>query len=183
MRLFVAVQIPEAHRDHIHAMAMRLKKELPKVRASWVPAENYHVTLQFLGNTGLSTEVFRLLEKLTTPGFTLGLGGVGAFPDERKASVVWMGAGLGALPGGSELAQLALEIEGRLKPLGFTRDKPFSGHLTVAKVKIPTDISAILAPEKGALLDPYPVKEILVYESKTTPNGSRYHELQRFPLA
>jgi 2'-5' RNA ligase len=65
--------------------------------------------------------------------------------------------------------------------LGFQREQEFSEHVTLARVKKPTDLSRLLASR--ADFEPFSVKEISVFESKTTPSGAIYRELHRIPLA
>jgi 2'-5' RNA ligase len=184
-RLFIGIAIPDALRAKIHSLSERLKAEAPNLKASWVPPQNYHLTLQFLGSTELEAEVASALSTLKLSQFPLALGGLGAFPRQSKARVIWLGAGLRGHAGGEPLARVAAEVARLLLPLGFETEEgqEFSGHLTLARVKIPTDVSPILKPEAAVAFEPFLVKEILVFESKTTPTGSIYSELHRISLA
>jgi len=48
MRMFVAIELPEAARNAVHALGLRLRRE--KDGASWVRPENMHLTLRFYGD-------------------------------------------------------------------------------------------------------------------------------------
>ena len=66
------------------------------------------------------------------PSFSLGLGGLGAFPSSGMPRVVW----LGVRDGTDSIANIHGEIAARLQPLGFAAERrPFSAHLTIGRVK------------------------------------------------
>ena len=58
--------------------------------------------------------------------FTLSLGGGGAFPDPRRASVLW----LGVQQGSDALADLAVSLSSLSND-----DRPFRAHLTLGRAK------------------------------------------------
>ena len=81
--------------------------------------------------------------------FTLALGGGGAFPSPRRASVVWLGVSTGA----DELTALAGVITATTAPLGFAGDddRPYRPHLTLARVNAARDVRAARrAPVEGS---------------------------------
>ena len=49
LRLFVAAEVPEDVRAGLAESVARLRERFPKAR--WVPPQNQHVTLKFLGST------------------------------------------------------------------------------------------------------------------------------------
>ena len=49
LRLFVAFEVPAAVRSELGRAVEPLRSRLPKAR--WVPVENQHVTMKFLGST------------------------------------------------------------------------------------------------------------------------------------
>ena len=95
------------------------------------------------------------------------------------------------------LARLAGLVEQALKPLGIqAEDRAFSPHLTLARGKSGTPqhrsddrpnrafqhlqekLSALPPPEFGTMT----AREFFLYQSKLSPAGSQYTQLQRFPL-
>ena len=54
MRSFVAIELPAALRGELVRRVEELRRELPPAR--WVPVENYHLTLLFLGEISPSQE-------------------------------------------------------------------------------------------------------------------------------
>jgi len=135
LRLFLAINLtPEVRRDVADATAA-LREAVPEL--AWVREHLLHLTLKFLGDqTDERAEELRpVLE--TVAGrhrpLSMTLGGIGAFPNFRRARVVWLGVGqdprLELLHHDVEVACEALkfEVEGR----------PFRPHLTLARVREP----------------------------------------------
>lgn len=96
-----------------------------------VPTENLHLTLDFLGETDES-ELPALNKKLKAvagnhKSFSLSVHGVGTFPKNGEAKVIWAG-----LKKNNFLTALALSV----RKVTDSRDKKkFSPHLTVGRVK------------------------------------------------
>jgi 2'-5' RNA ligase len=177
MRLFIAIELPA-----------ELKKALDKLRcdlpgAHWVATEQIHLTLAFLGEVE-EAKVAPLVAKLARihlPAFSLALTGLGCFPHRLRPQVLWVG-----LTQQPFLTQLAAAVQGALLACGFPlEERPFSPHLTLARIKLP-------APrEVGAFLDqplPHPllafaVREFILFESRLHPHGAEHLPLRSFPLA
>ena len=109
----------------------------------WTRPEQRHLTLQFLGRVddadSLAVPVAESVRRIAP--FTLALGGGGAFPSPRRASVVWLGVATGA----AELAEVAGVIAAATAPLGFgDDDRPFRAHLTLARVNRARDVRALV---------------------------------------
>src|SRR4051812_29843464 len=102
---------------------------------SWVDESKIHLTLKFLGEQDESAieRVARAVDLVAYAhrSFDMRLGGVGAFPNFRRARVVWMGIApeprLELLHHDTEVAceELGFELEGRA----------FRPHLTLARVR------------------------------------------------
>jgi 2'-5' RNA ligase len=85
------------------------------------------------------------------------------------------------------LISLYGELRDRLVQLGYEAERrPFSPHLTVARVKdmnradIPP-VRAALA-QASAALDPFTAASVTLFRSHTSPSGARYESLLRVPL-
>ncbi|MEW6679899.1 MAG: 2'-5' RNA ligase family protein, partial [bacterium] len=86
--------------------------------------------------------------------------------------------------GFDSLSLIANSLEDSLFKIGFPKEKrPFSAHLTLARIKSPQKTN-LLSPylSKRFIIDEMSVKEIMLIESKLTPKGPIYTELQVFPL-
>ena len=185
LRLFLAVDIPEEARALLSETVDGLRGELPEAR--WVKAENLHLTLKFIGDYGeegltrLSNEIRATAERCR--GFGAVLGGCGAFPSRKKARVLWVGMSGGA----EEAGKVARKLDARLEKAGVKREnRPFRGHLTVARLKRPRDLSSYVEEMSGKLEGlrdmPFEVEEIILYRSILSPQGPTYIPLQRIGL-
>ncbi|HEU4563374.1 MAG TPA: RNA 2',3'-cyclic phosphodiesterase [Gemmatimonadaceae bacterium] len=133
MRLFIAVNLPLEERRAMFAAAQPLRAAAPG--ASWVRAENLHVTIKFLGEVAEErvTELRTALSEAVAPhrAFALALGGAGAFPNLRAPRVVWMGAAPEP-----RLELVHHDIESACAALGYpVEGRPFRPHVTLGRVK------------------------------------------------
>lgn len=179
MRLFVAVDIPEALRDAIESEVVEpLRDCVPGAR--WTQPEGRHLTLKFLGRVeddrvdGIA-EALRRAAAFHEP-FDASFAEIGGFPNLGRPRVLW----IGVEQGGEQLSNLAGTVEAELEALGFEAEgRAFRGHLTLARFARPKRIDV---PEIELRLDPFPVGEIVLFESRLHPKGARYSALERFPL-
>jgi RNA 2',3'-cyclic 3'-phosphodiesterase len=87
MRLFVALDLPHALRQRLADLAMGFSG------ARWVPPENYHITLRFIGETPRHTaeEIDLALAGLRGRAFSLSLAGVGTLDKAGRVAALWVG--------------------------------------------------------------------------------------------
>jgi len=183
MRLFLAVFPPVSVQVAAHVSGASLRAQGgPTV--SWVKQENLHYTLRFLGELGDDGarrvgEAAREAASDVAP-FDAVLGGLGAFPNARRARVLWVGMSEGADP----LKALAKALEGALERRGFDRDtQRFSPHLTIGRVREPVhDWTAALAAAQPPAPERFRVDRLTLVESKLSPKGSTYTPVVEAPL-
>ena len=184
MRIFLAVFPPAEVQRAVFAAAETLKH--PGDGVSWVKRENLHYTLRFMGELGEdgARRVKLAADEAVSGGtaFEAALGPLGAFPDARRARVLWAGMTEGA----ERLTGLAQALEAALKRKGFDRaDHPFTAHLTIGRVRSPyadwTGKLAAVRVEPGA--SRFTVDRIRVVESKLSPQGSTYTVIHEARLA
>lgn len=167
MRLFVAVDIPQATREAISEFIIRLKLRANGLK--WVDASNLHLTLKFIGESTDLAMISDCLVAVPGPQFEIALRDLGSFP-----RVLWIG--VHAPPA---LGQLAQRIDQALAPLGIpVESRPFSPHLTLARAKDGRIPKFDEHPDFGS----FPVSEFVVYESKLASSGATYITRGRFPL-
>jgi 2'-5' RNA ligase len=162
-RLFIAVWLPENVVDAL--MSLRRKDQLG---VRFIPPENWHITLRFLGeaNTG---EVIDALDGVRLPPTEAVLGPAVDVIDERALMVPVSG-----------LEALAAEVAERTRRIGSEPPrKRFVGHLTLARVKSRTAMPATLGELFHASFD---VPEIALVQSRLHPQGARYETLQTWPV-
>jgi 2'-5' RNA ligase len=127
MRLFVGLELPWALRQRV---AMLAGGGIPGAR--WVPPENYHVTLRFIGEVPRfeAEEIDHALAALKAPGFTLNLAGVGTFAKGGRSQALWVG-----VERNQQLDRLQSKIETALQRCGFEPERRrFQPHLTLARL-------------------------------------------------
>lgn len=143
------------------------------------PIENWHITLRYLGRVEQVTYE-RFLGGLSAVGecrrFKVGLGGIGAFPNPRRATVVWAGVDRGS----EQLEDLAAIAEDAAQGAGLpAEDRPFHPHLTLARVRPPADVTALVG-------EPVParwfVDRVIVFRTVAGRGGARYEPLESVPL-
>ncbi|MDZ4827687.1 MAG: RNA 2',3'-cyclic phosphodiesterase [Actinomycetota bacterium] len=167
-RAFVAVHPPESVLD---AVAARVESvELPEARRT--ARDQWHLTLQFLGNHVDIDAVAGALDGLSVAPGPARVGGAGTFPNPRRGRVLWLG-----IAEGTELLQeLAAAVAARLAPLGYERDgRAYHPHLTLARCKTPADLrGAVAALGDAPVGDAWTVGGVVVYESVPARDGAQY---------
>ena len=178
LRLFVAANVPEDVRASLdHAIAPLRER----IRGKWVPMRNWHVTLKFLGSTyprlvDWVTDSAREVAAQSEP-FDSSLTELGAFPNERRARVLWAGL---EDPSG-RLATIAATLDEVLAREFKAEKRPFTAHLTVARF----DPTVPLAGELEAIAvssERFRVDRIVLYRSHLQRPAPRYEPLGEFPL-
>jgi 2'-5' RNA ligase len=178
MRIFLAVFPSPQAQQVAFAVIERLRR--PGDGVSWVKRDNLHYTLRFMGelHEGGVTRVIEAAREAATglPPFVARLGGAGAFPDARRARVLWLGLAEGA----EALVALARSLERALEVRGFEpAERPFSPHLTLGRARGGGgDWSARLAEERSPSdaepARPFAVDRVWVVHSTLASGGSIY---------
>ena len=188
MRLFVALEIPSAVRQHLRTLIAELRAvdpERSKGRARWVRPENLHVTLKFIGH--VDTDKLRpIREALSEIGSEASVQvrfhGVGFFPGEKRPRVLWVG--IDASP---NVVILAKGIDQRLVPVGIAAEtRAFTPHLTVARFDPPgisEKLREAMRNKSDTDFGTLRTNEFHLVESKLKPTGAEYTTLQSFRFA
>jgi RNA 2',3'-cyclic 3'-phosphodiesterase len=191
MRLFVGVELADAVKDAAFSAADALRRRIGdaglRVNARWVPRDNLHITLWFIGEVAgdrASAIVGALDVPFDVPPFPLVLAGPGAFPPSGVPRVFW----IGVRSGQDGLVALNGAVGERLTPLGFERERrPYSAHLTIARVKdMPRraearEVRQVLR-RATAEAGTSPVSGVTLFRSSVSHNGPVYEPLLRVPL-
>jgi RNA 2',3'-cyclic 3'-phosphodiesterase len=178
-RLFLGVEVPPAV-EQAAAEAIRPWREaFPDAR--WVPPENWHVTLKFLGWT--TARLVPWVEGTVGgivgahPPVAASVRGLGAFPSARRARVLWAGVddpadGLGALVADLE-AGLVEEFRAELRR--------FHPHLTVARSEPPLRLPEEYA-ETPLASEPFVADRVILFRSHLEGRVTKYESLRTFDL-
>jgi RNA 2',3'-cyclic 3'-phosphodiesterase len=184
IRAFLAIGLPEALRDGLARVQEELKRSRADVR--WVAPGNIHLTLKFFGNVP-DDEIDTLAQAARdaaaeTAPLQLQATGAGAFPSANAPRVVWLGLGGDLVP----LTQLFYRLEKAFAALGYPPEgRAFNPHLTLGRVKSPASrdkLVRLLATRPPVDWPPFEVKELLLFQSVLSPQGSTYTPLRVIPL-
>lgn len=184
MRSFVAIELPEDVRRGLGELVERLQGS--GARLTWVKPEAMHLTLRFLGD--VDPEPLQRFQELLAKAyegverFPLEVRALGAFPNARRPSVLWVGVE----PVDGELSRVQALAEGAARSIGLPPEtRAFHPHLTLARVK---------DADQGAKAMPYWDREqayeggtftaagVTLFSSRLTPRGPIYERIQEFPF-
>ncbi len=184
MRLFLAIELHEALRAALDHAIAPLRAAEPEL--SWVQAGKLHLTLKFVGEVDEAAAV-RLAAAADGVAaghrpFAMTLGGVGAFPNFRRARVVWMG-----VESDPRLELLHHDLELACQEAGFQLEgRPFRPHITLARVRTPLSLDRAKPFARAARRVAYAasdeVRALTLLESAPGPGGAGYRRLHAAPL-
>ncbi|HEY6839557.1 MAG TPA: RNA 2',3'-cyclic phosphodiesterase [Geobacteraceae bacterium] len=176
-RLFVAIDLPQETKESVRAIC----HGLPEAR--WVPQEQLHLTLRFIGDADsrLFAAIKACLLEVKGESFSLTLAGIGHFPPGKRARVLWVG-----MERCETLLKLAQDVECALVSAGLPREeRPFSPHITLARFR--ESPAGGIAPfeerHREFALPPFPVNVFHLYSSVLTPKGAVHTREASYPLA
>jgi RNA 2',3'-cyclic 3'-phosphodiesterase len=187
LRTFIAVEIPLPVREAVCKVTTLLQKRTGSV-VRWVPLENMHLTLKFLGDVSPSN-VEMLCQILRAEAdhfhsFDLRLNGLGSFPNLKRPRVIYVG-----IQAPATLEALQRGIESASRRLGYeSEERTFSPHLTIGRVKQNVtgleqqSIRRLLEETRIDLPGTARVDSVHLYKSDLKPTGSVYTRLYSAPL-
>lgn len=188
LRLFIAIEIPLPLLEQIDKAVEPLRQSIPSGLIRWVPYQNIHLTLKFLGDVSPSNVDF-LRQALAQEAarhlpFEVVIEGFGVFPDMKRPRVLWIGVKAPA-----RLFQLQRGIDSATQRLGYAaEEREFTPHLTVGRVRSQVHADEI-AQIRSALqrFSPmqshaFTVNAVHLIRSDLRPEGAYYTRLFTAPL-
>ena len=194
IRAFLAVELSQELQAGLATVQQELKHRIEPelkrdMRISWTQPASIHLTLKFLGDMDeQAIDPLLVVVELAIGSqiaVNVPLERLGAFPRPQSPRVLWVGP-LENWDRGAEAKRIA-EIHGAIEQacegLGFLREtKPFSPHLTLARIRVgERQVGAALA--KGGVLDrplslgSLAVESVVLIKSELRPTGSVYTKL------
>ena len=125
-RLFTGLEIPS---DVAAELAM-LRGGISGAR--WIDAENYHITLRFLGDIDERTasEAADILDEIQRPSFPVTLEGLSWFGADRPRAIV------AKIKPTAPLVELQADHERRLRRVGLEPEpRKYTPHVTLARLR------------------------------------------------
>ena len=192
LRLFIALAIDPAGKDHIRQVQRDLEKLLGGYVVIWEPLDNLHLSLRFLGDTPRrwldpTLETLRGVAAAYSP-FPLQTGRIGAFSQDGRPRVLHLRAG----PETVRFLAMQEAVESAVQSLGLwpPSDYPFTPHVTIGRVSIGLKPSAYGNLEHtlnnlalDARIGPFwQVDSIGLYQSEFVDGEPTYRCLGEAPL-
>ena len=182
MRAFVALEVSDLEAlDRIVA----LQAELPGADSvKLVQMENLHFTVKFLGEISEAdgAEAKSRLRTVRARACDVDISGVGAFPSMGRPSVIWVGV---AHENEEAVGAIAAEVSVALEGLGERDERPFTPHLTVARVRsgrsVP-ELPAFLRRNSGRAFGRTKLASLKLKSSRLTPSGPVYSDIGEYQL-
>ena len=180
-RLFIAVKlIPN---DNLLKIYYSLRKVLQYDRIRWVPPDNFHLTLKFLGDTPdekIST-ISEVMNSTVTSSrvLDLELNNAGVFGSKYKPRVIWFGVNEN-----KHMQKLSIEIINNLHDAGFPKDSQnFIPHLTIGRITKIIDkrlFNNEMDKLRNVFLQKVIIERVILFESILTSNAPLYNEIKSF---
>lgn len=164
-RLFAGVRVDAT--EALRELLAELRREWAGERVRWTRPENWHLTVEFFGETP-EAEIPRLEAALAkaagqAPPFGMEIGGLGTFGSPRHPRVVWLGiesAGLRALHAA---------VEAALREAGWQPEaREFAPHLTLGRIERPQEPRRFAETAdrlRGWAAERQAAKELILFES------------------
>jgi len=175
MRLFVGLALPSSLKERLAPLMAGLPG------AKWVPPENLHLTLRFIGevderDAALLDEALSAIEK---PAFDLQVAGCGIFAQRRGPEAVWIG--VASTP---PLVDLQAAVERAAVRAGFApEEKRFRPHITLARLRdTPQPRLQSFVAGHNLFKETVPVSEFVLFSSKLGAGDPVYIAETTYPL-
>jgi 2'-5' RNA ligase len=169
MRLFVALDLPWSLRERLWLLS---GAGIPGAR--WVPAENMHLTLRFIGETPghRAEDVDEALAALRARSFAVTLAGIGTFGKGGRTTSLWVG-----VERNPQLDHLQNKIEIALQRCGLEPERRrFQPHVTLARLDNAVESKLVSFVQAHNLFraDPVPVGHFTLFSSRLGKEQSVY---------
>jgi 2'-5' RNA ligase len=184
IRVFVAIEVGSEIKNKLSEYLSKLKRTGADVK--WVPTENIHLTLKFIGY--IEKEALINLNNiikdavLSIEPFSISIGNIGAFPNFKNPRVIF--AGVDAE--GSSLLRIYEKLDKGVESLGIKKEsKKYIGHITLGRVRSQKNISELKDVLNSGIERCFgheKVTSLSLIQSKLTPTGSLYTRLNNFIL-
>lgn len=167
LRLFTGLELSED-------TALDLKMmQTGVLGARWVDAENFHITLRFIGDIddSLGREVAHALERLAMKPFAVVVKGVGVFGGNKPHAII------AYIEENADMRRLQLAQERICQSLGLeAENRKFIPHVTLAKLRDPDPVDLRRFIESHALYrsQTFVATSFMLFSSRPLRGGGPY---------
>ena len=194
IRAFLAVELSHELRVELATIQQELKRSLEEkmqggTRISWAQPASIHLTIKFLGDMDeqMIDPLRAALEEAIgcQVAVTIPLERLGVFPHLQSPRVLWIGPSERWEKGteAKRVAEIHDAIEQACEGLNFLREpRPFSPHLTLARIKMGERHVGVALAKSGMLDLPvavgsFAMESVVLMQSELKPTGSVYTKL------
>lgn len=176
MRVFIALDLPQKTKDNLERSATEFKALA--TGGNFIPKENYHLTLHFLGEVAPSDLTFIQsamdgVKDLPAPELA-----VSQFTVLRASDIV-----CAKLRQSKALEMIHDELGEKLESHGFpVEHRAYRPHVTMIRKKSFTLPFSEVTKSVNAYNKPFFATDLTLFESVFTPNGVTYQELYKVTL-
>ena len=175
-RLFVAIRPP----SHVRDALLDLMGGISGAR--WQDDDQLHLTLRFLGEVDRhqAEDVHAALGSIHHPSFDLAVSGLGMFDRRGVPTTIWAG-----VSSPEPVHTLHKKIDQAMTRVGIEPDRrAFHPHITLARLGRDAGPTGGFLARSGTVRGkPFRVAAFSLFESRLTPEGAVYTELETYPLA
>lgn len=185
-RLFFALNATDPLAESFLPTLKKLKINADKkeMTMKWVPPDNFHITVTFIGDTAVS-DIPKIQAALAETckvfnSFDLKIEDMGAFSSEHEARVIWLG-----VQNKRYLNELKNELDRNLAERGISLPvefREFVPHLTIGRLRNPKSVKDMISPFKRKSFGKLHVHEVVLYESHLHGNFPVYTPIYRCEL-
>jgi 2'-5' RNA ligase len=177
IRLFVALALPGLVKAQLGALA----GGIPGAR--WIPPENYHLTLRFIGEIEAwrAEEVDTALAAIRAPRFDLALAGIGTFEKAGRILSLHVTA-----ERSEALSRLQAKVETALQRVGLEPERRrFAPHVSLARTDKAETHKLVSFLQTHALFrsPPVPVEHFTLFSSRLGKEQAHYIPEVEYELA
>ncbi|MEI7711277.1 MAG: RNA 2',3'-cyclic phosphodiesterase [Rhodospirillales bacterium] len=178
MRLFAGIDLPWDLRHRIAALSVAGIQG-----ARWVPPENYHLTLRFIGEVSppVAEEIDLALATLRGKRLAVTLAGVGTFSKGGRANTLYVG-----VDRNPRLEHLQNKIETALQRVGLEPERRrFQPHVTLARLDNAPEFKLVEFVQAHNLFraEPFDVEHFTLFSSQLGKEQSVYTAEVEYGLA
>ena len=175
LRLFAAIEIPEAHRLRLSMVAG------PVPGGKWVDPEDLHITLRFAGDIDnrQASDFADILAGIAIEPFPVRITGLGAFGG-REPRIIYA-----EVDGGERLEALQRATDRAARSAGIAAEpRSYKPHVTLARLRgTSSEIVARFLGSRARLdLEPFTVDRFVLFSARPKVGGGPYIVEETFSL-
>lgn len=176
IRLFVALSLPEQLRLRLAG----LRGQIPGAR--WVPPENMHITLRFVGEVDehIADDVHTELERVAFDPLEISVRGVGHFESRGQVRALWAG-----VERSEALTGLQTRVEKACQRAGLAPEpRRFHRHVTLARCRDTSlaRVADFMEDHAGFAAPSFEADAFTLFSSTLGKSGSTYLPEVTYPL-